>query len=48
MCIHLVTDLFFIFAVFREINLSVIGPYIEYLVEKQDVKSVFSKSNLFI
>ncbi|RXN34540.1 N-acetylneuraminate lyase [Labeo rohita] len=24
-----------------EINLSVIGPYIEYLVEKQDVKSVF-------
>lgn len=40
--------MFFIFAAFREINLSVIGPYIDYLIEKQNVKSVFSKSNLFI
>lgn len=32
----------------REIDLSVIGPYIDYLIEKQNVKSVFSKSNLFI
>lgn len=33
---------------FREINLSVIGQYVDYLVEKQGVKNVFGKSPLDI
>lgn len=30
-----------------EINLSVIGPYVDYLTEKQGVKSIFGKNDFF-
>lgn len=30
---------------FREINFSVIGQYVDYLVEKQGVKNIFGKSS---
>ena len=33
---------------FREINFSVIGRYVDYLVEKQGVKNIFGKSSLAI
>ena len=33
---------------FREINFSVIGRYVDYLVEEQGVKNVFGKSSLGI
>lgn len=35
------------FNIFREINLSVIAPYVDYLIEKQNVKCVFGKSVVF-
>ena len=33
---------------FREINFSVIGRYVDYLVEEQGVKNIFGKSSLEI
>lgn len=39
---------FFFLVSFREINLSVIGQYVDYLVEEQGVKNIFGKSCLEI
>lgn len=33
---------------FREINFSVIGQYVDYLVEEQGVKNIFGESSLKI
>lgn len=40
---HMCRPIFFTFSQNSEINLSVIGPYIDYLKEKQGVNKVFGK-----
>lgn len=40
---HMCRSIFFTFSQNSEINLSVIGPYIDYLKEKQGVNNVFGK-----
>lgn len=40
---HMCRSIFFTFSQNSELNLSVIGPYIDYLKEKQSVNNVFGK-----